>query len=310
MRLLAQHINGGPNFLRQPRHVFPADELAVHLDAFLARQGGIHYVGLGPTFTLYGSPNQALTPPPYIWAVAATIKPTENFELGLAHTTIFAGYGRPLTFGTFIHSLSTTGNAQAVDPGKRVTEINLSYHLPGLRKKVVVYAEGMAWDDPLQGKFVARYAWDPGVYLPQLPKLKKLDLRLEAAYTNLPKLADQGYFYANAHYPQGYTNYGQILGSWVGRQGIGGQASSTYWFSARNKATVSYREVTADHSLLGGGNQNDVSGNFTWLVRPQIEVSAMGQFEHWSFPILGGAKSDFTSSLEVRFYPKERTGAK
>lgn len=282
----------------------------VHLDAFLARQGGIHYVGLGPTFTLYGSPNQALTPPPYIWAVAATIKPTENFELGLAHTTIFAGYGRPLTFGTFIHSLSTTGNAQAVDPGKRVTEINLSYHLPGLRKKVVVYAEGMAWDDPLQGKFVARYAWDPGVYLPQLPKLKKLDLRLEAAYTNLPKLADQGYFYANAHYPQGYTNYGQILGSWVGRQGIGGQASSTYWFSARNKATVSYREVTADHSLLGGGNQNDVSGNFTWLVRPQIEVSAMGQFEHWSFPILGGAKSDFTSSLEVRFYPKERTGAK
>jgi Capsule assembly protein Wzi len=281
----------------------------VHLDAFLAREGGIHYVELGETFTLHGSANQALTPPPYIWAVAATIKPTENFELGLAHTTIFAGYGRPLTFGTFIHSLSTTGNAQAVDPGKRVTEINLSYHLPGLRK-VVVYAEGMAWDDPLQGKFVARYAWDPGVYLPQVPKLKKLDLRLEAAYTDLPKLLDQGYFYSNAHYPQGYTNYGQILGSWIGRQGIGGQASSTYWFSARNKATVSYREVTADHSLLGGGNQNDVSGNFTWLVRPQIEVSAMGQYEHYNFPILGGAKSDFATSLEVRFYPKERAGTK
>jgi hypothetical protein len=284
----------------------------VHLDAFLAREGGIHYVGLGPTFTLYGSASQALNPAPFIWAVAATIKPTENFELGLAHTTIFAGYGRPLTFGTFIHSLSTTGNAQAVDPGKRVTEINLSYHLPGLRKKVVVYSEGMAWDDPLQGKFVARFAWDPGIYLPQLPKLKKLDLRLEAAYTDLPKLPYQGYFYSNtgAHYPQGYTNYGQIIGSWVGRQGIGGQASSTYWFSARNKATISYREVTSDHSILGGGNQNDVSGNVTWLVRPRVEFSAMGQYEHWNFPILGGAKSDFASSLEIRFFPKERAGSK
>ncbi len=281
----------------------------IHLEAFLAREGGIHYVGLGPSFTLHGSADHALNPAPFIWAVAATIKPTENFELGLAHTTIFAGYGRPLTFGTFIHSFSTTGNLQTVDPGKRVTEINLSYHLPGLRKNVVVYAEGMAWDDPLQGKFVARYAWDPGVYLPSLPKLKKMDLRLEAAYTNLPKLPYQGYFYSNAHYPQGYTNYGQIIGSWVGRQGIGGQASSTYWISARNKAMVSYREVTADAAVLGGGSQNDVSGNYTWLLRRDVELSAMGHYEHWSFPLLGGPKSDFTTSFQVRFFPRQRVGA-
>jgi hypothetical protein len=281
----------------------------VHLDAFLAREGGIHYIGLGESFTLYGSPNQALNPAPAIWGVAATIKPTENFEIGLAHTTIFAGYGRPLTFGTFIHSLSTTGNAQALDPGKRVTEINLSYHLPGLRRKVVLYTEGMAWNDPLQGHFISRYAWDPGIYLPQLPKLKKMDLRLEAAYTNLPKLVGPAYYYSNAHYPQGYTNYGQIIGSWVGRQGIGGQASSTYWFSARNKATVTYREVTADQELLGGGTQNDISGNLTWLVRPQIEFTALGQYEHWNFPLLGGAKSDFTTSLQIKFFPKQRAGA-
>jgi hypothetical protein len=281
----------------------------VHLDAFLAREGGIHYVGLGPTFTLYGSPSQGLNPPPFIWAVAATIKPTQNFEIGLAHTTIFAGYGRPLNFTTFIHSLSTTGNAQAIDPGKRVTEINFNYHLPGLRNQVSVYAEGMAWDDPLQGKFVARYAWDPGIYLPHLPKLKKLDLRMEGAYTNLPKLLDQAYFYANAHYPQGYTNYGQIIGSWIGRQGSGGQASSTYWFSARNKATVTYRKVSSDKSFLEGGNESDVSGNVTWLVRSGVEVSAMGQFEQYKFPLLGGGKSDFTTSIGVRFFPKERAGS-
>jgi Capsule assembly protein Wzi len=167
-----------------------------------------------------------------------------------------------------------------------------------------VYAKGMSWDDPLQGKFVARYAWDPGIHLPQLPKLKNLDLRLEAAYTDLPKLLDEAYFYSNAHYPQGYTNYGQIIGSWVGRLGIGGQASSTYWFSARNKATVTYREVTSDHSILGGGNQNDISGNVTWLVRPGVELSAVGQYEHWDFAILGGAKSDFTSSVQSASSPR------
>ena len=93
----------------------------VHLDAFLARQGGIHYLGLGPTFTLYGSPNQGVTPPPYIWGVAATIKPTENFRTSGAwrvNTTIFAGYGRPLTFGTFIHSNRSTTEQRAggLDP--------------------------------------------------------------------------------------------------------------------------------------------------------------------------------------------------
>ncbi len=133
----------------------------VHLDTFLARQGGIHYVGIGPTFTLYGSASQGLNPPPALWGFTATIKPTNNFEFGFAHTLLFAGYGRPLTFGTFLHSFSSTGNLQAVDPGKRVEELNLSYHLPGLRKSVVVYTEGMAWDDPFQGKFVARYAWGP-----------------------------------------------------------------------------------------------------------------------------------------------------
>ncbi len=74
---------------------------------------------------------------------------------------------------------------------------------------------------------------DPGVYLPSLPKIRKLDFRMEGGYTNLPKLTYPAYYYANAHYIQGYTNYGQIIGSWIGRQGSGGQISSTYWFSGQ-----------------------------------------------------------------------------
>jgi Capsule assembly protein Wzi len=282
----------------------------VHFDSFFSREGGVHYVGLGSTFVLYGTADKALTPPPYMWGVDFSFKPTANFELGFAHTTIFAGYGRPLNLRTFLHTFSINGNGQAVDPGKRATEFNLNYHLPGLRKSVVAYTEGFAWDDPVEGKFVARYAMDPGIYIPKVPGMKKLDLRMEGVYTNLPKLVNQAYFYYNAHYPQGYTNYGQILGSWVGRQGDGGKVSSSYWFSARNKATVSYRKVTSDKSFLQGGNLSDISGNMTWMVRSGIELSAMGQYEHWKFPLLStGPQSNFTTTFEVRIFPKVRTGS-
>jgi hypothetical protein len=281
----------------------------VHFDFFFSREGGIHYVGLGETFTLYGSPSHALNPPPYMWGMTFSIKPTPNFELGFGHTTIFAGYGRPLNLRTFLHSFSISGNAQAVDPGKRTTEFNIAYHVPEFRS-IVVYTEAYAYDNPVEGKFLARFAMDPGIYVPQLPGLKKVDLRMEGVYTNLPGLKDLAYFYGNAHYPQGYTNYGQILGSWVGRQGSGGQASTTYWFSGRNKATVSYRKMNADKAYLEGGNLNDISANVTWLVRPEIEFSATGMYERQIFPLLEtGVKSSFTTSFGIQFFPRMRAGA-
>lgn len=280
----------------------------VHFDSFFSRQGGIHYVGLGPDFIIHGDASHALTPPPYLWGVALSIKPTDGFEFGFAHTVIFAGYGRPLTFGTFFHTFSVLGNDQAVDPGKRATEFNFTYHPPGLRKSVVLYTEMFAWDNPVEGKFVARYAMDPGIYVPRLPVLRKLDLRMEGVYTNLPKLTDPAYFYSNSHYPQGYTNYGQILGGWVGRQGDGGQASSTYWFSARERASVSYRKMTSDKSFLRGGNVSDISGSLTWMLRPDVELSAAAQYEVWNFPLLrAGATSDFTTTFGFRLFPKTKT---
>ena len=279
----------------------------LHFEAFMAREGGIHYVALGETFALYGTPNQSLTPPPYIWGVAISFKLTKNLEVGAAHTTIFAGYGRPLTFGTFLHTFSQYGNLQAADPGKRVTEWNFSYRVPFLRKSFSVYTEAMAWDDPIEGKFVARYAMDPGIYLPEIPKIKNLDLRFEGAYTDLPKAYNQGYFYSNPHYPQGYTNYGQILGSWVGRQGIGGQVSSTYWFSPRKKATLTYRKMVSDQALFHGGSMGDLAASAMWTIRSNVELSASGQYERWGFPLLAsGPKTNLTSSFGVRFFAEPR----
>jgi hypothetical protein len=276
----------------------------VHFDMFLAREGGVHYVRLGTTFVLNGNASQPLDPPPYVWGASFSIKPTENLELGAAHTTIFAGYGRPLNLKTFLHTFSLTGNGQAVDPGKRATEFNFSYRVPGLRKWLVLYSEAFAYDSPLDRISFERYAFDPGIYLPQMPGLRKLDLRVEGVNTNLPGLQDQAYFYANTHYPQGYTNCGQIFGSWVGRQGSGATATSTYWFTARNKASASYRKMVADKSFLQGGQLEDFSGSITWLARPGIEISATSQYEIWSFPLLAaGARSNTTTSFGVRWFP-------
>jgi hypothetical protein len=296
----------------------------VHFELFLARQGGVHYVGLGQyakeviggkveevvEFNLYGNAATPLNPPPYLWGATLSFKPTPNFEFGVGQTVIFAGYGRPLNLKTFLHTFSVVGNLQAVDPGKRAEAFNLTYHLPGLRRSVVAYSELFAWDDPLQGKFVARYAMDPGLYIPRLPRLPKMDLRMEGVYTNLPKLLYQAYFYSNAHYPQGYTNYGQIIGSWIGRQGIGGQATSNYWLTARTKATASFRRMTVDKSFLHGGDLSDFSGSMTWLARPDVEFSAMGQLERWKFPVLAtGTQSNFTASFEIRVHPKAKVGS-
>lgn len=275
----------------------------VHLDAFFARQGGIHYVALGPSFALYGSSSHALNPPPYLWGVNFSFKPSECFEVGFAHSVIFAGYGRPLNLKTLLHTFSIYGNGQAVDPGKRVTEFNLTYHIPKFRRSLVAYTEALAWDDPVEGKFVARYAMAPGLYVPRLPVLNRMDLRMEGAYTDLPKLVEPAYYYANAHYVEGYTNYGQVMGSWIGRQGRGGDISTSYWFNARNKFTANYRKMTVDKSFLEGGNQSDLSGSLTWVIHPGLELSVTTQYERWRFPLLDtGARHNLASSFEVRAF--------
>jgi hypothetical protein len=138
----------------------------------------------------------------------------------------------------------------------------------------------------------------------ELPVFHKFDARFEAVYTDLPKGYRTGYFYANTHYPQGYTNYGQILGSWVGRQGIGGQASTTYWSSPQKKVGLFYRKMVSDVAFFEGGSNSDYGANASWRVRPEIEVNALGQYERWNFPLLNQtSRSNFTGSIELRIYP-------
>ncbi len=282
----------------------------VYVSGFLARMGGTKYLRLGPDFVLYGDGIHNVDPQPFIWGGSIAFKPTDNLELEFATTALFAGHGRPLTLQTFFHTFSQHGNLQPLDPGGRRPTVSASYRLPKLRNSVLLYADSLSEAQPLPLLYPTQSGLNAGVYLSHLPRINNFDFRLEGIYTNMPGNSTNNLFYVNYHYPNGYRNYGEIIGSWIGRGGNGGQASTTYWFSAHNQATVTYRRMVTDPSLLNGGNVHDLSGSFAWMPLPHVEFAASVQYERWNFQELGpGPKSNVSSMIEIRTWPKTRWAA-
>jgi membrane-associated phospholipid phosphatase len=273
-------------------------------DTFFGQLNGYNFLRLGPTFTLTGSYDHQIDPQPFIWGQKLSLQPTRNLQIGVSVTTVFAGLGRPLTLDTFLHSLSFSGNGQPVEPGDRRTGFDFSYRIPGLRKWLVLYSGSMSEDEPNPIAYPRRSAMNPGVYLPQFPRLKNLDLHVEAAYTNLPNDPRQGVFYTNRHYANGYTNNGQIMASWLGPQARGYQVWSNYWRSGQSKIRFDYRKQVVDPTYIGGGTLQDFGGSYDFLLRSDVAVKAGIQYERWNFPVLSTTPtSNIAVSLQFTYRP-------
>lgn len=250
-------------------------------------------------------------PRPLINAQKITFQLTPDFEVGLTRSSIFGGVGHPLTLGSFGRSFFSTSSARSTafgspsDPGDRRSGFDFRWHLPKFRRYVTVYSDSLADDEPIPLDSPRRSAWGPGIYLTQLPKLSKLDFRLETYSTWLyPKDRGGLFIYWNNQYHDAYTNSGNVLGSWVGRDARAYAASSTYWFSAKDKLSASWRQTKSGSNFLpGGGTQTDVSLTAQWQVRPGWLVNAFGQYERYFVPVLGGPHRDVTAGLQVTFYP-------
>ncbi len=149
---------------------------------------------------------------------------------------------------------------------------------------------------------------NPGIDLPRIPGVPNVDFRVEAAYTDLPdsRYGEPGVFYANdGHYSSGYTNEGNILGSWVGREAWGLQAWSTYWLSPQSTVQVGFRKQLVNREFLGGGDVRDFSAQLKMPLRSDLQVTAAAQYERWVFPLLAPtAKSNVTASVELSWHPK------
>jgi membrane-associated phospholipid phosphatase len=247
---------------------------------------------------------------PFVHLEKISFKPTENFEFGMGVSAIFGGPGSPVTFGNFFKTYSPhcsvgecATSLAANNYGDRRSTADFSYRLPHLRDWVTVYGDSLV-EDEISPIGSSRPAVSLGFYMPKIPKINKLDLRAEALYTDAPNTVFVGNYYSNSHYLSGYTNYGVIMGSWIGRAGKGGQAWATYWFSPRTNFQLQYRRQVVSQKFLGGGGLNDFGMKAEIKASSSVSLEGFVQYESWNFPILAPApKSDFTASVQLTFLP-------
>lgn len=259
--------------------------------------------------TLFG-PN--LTSQPFVHGTSVSFHPTSNLEFGLGFTAQFGGQGNPFTWSNFLRTFYSHRADPTKNPGKRLSEFNFTYRVPGLRDWLQVYTDSMVIDEysPIGS---TRPAINPGLYLPHLPKMHKMDLRLEGITTdlNVPSHFGPGAFYFDGRYRSGYTNDGNIIGSWIGRRGRGEQGWLTYRFSPRTFIQAGYRHNSVDKAFLNGGELRDFTLRAEVMLTREWGVSGFVQQENWHFPVLfPSAKSDVAASLRLTFWPHWKTKQK
>lgn len=273
---------------------------------FLGRLSGQQFVST-PSGTV-GVAGRSFDPQPYMHGEKVGFRPTPNLEFSFSRTVVFGGPGFPVTLQTFWNSMvsrSTLNNAH--DPGDRRSAFDFSYRLPGLRNWLTIYTDSFTDDEVSPLAFPAHAAWNPGVYLPRLPGLPKLDFRAEGMLTPSRHEWFPGFYYFNVRYHSGYTNRGMLLGNAIGREGKGLQLWSTYWFSTRNKVQAGYRKMQVDRSFLQGGRLQDFSGKGDFVLRPDLSLSATLQVERWNFPLLATTgKTNVVASWQMTYTPRWR----
>jgi membrane-associated phospholipid phosphatase len=263
---------------------------------------------------LVGQFGHSLDPQPFIHGQLISFKPTPNFEFAFFRTTIYGGPGYPLTFHTLVRSLFTTGNENAggpSKPGNRTSGLNFSYRLPGLRDWLTLYGDGYTDDEFSPIAYVDVSAWHAGLYLSHFPGVSRLDLRAEGVYTDIPggtnaNTKDPGSFYQNGTWRSGYTNNGDLIGSWIGRGGQGAQAWSNYWFGPRNRLQFYFRHQKVSQEFIpGGGSVTDVGVRTDYSLRSNLSLSVFVQRERWLFPVIQpGAARNVTASVGIVFEPQ------
>jgi hypothetical protein len=249
----------------------------------------------------------SISPQPFIHGEKISFQPSPNLEFGMGITAMFGGPGLPVTFGNFfrtyyIHSPNPTNN-----PGKRISSADFTYRVPGLRNWLTFYLDSLVVDEisPIGS---TRANVNPGIYLPQLPKVPKLELRAEGINESTAHEFGPGFVYYDLRrYRSGYTNDGNLLASWIGRAGHGGQGWVTYSFSPRNQLQLGYRLQEVSPDFIGGGRLVDYSVNGKFILSHELAFSGLLQYEQWKFPVLSeSGQSNVAASIQLTYCPKQR----
>jgi hypothetical protein len=279
----------------------------MRLQLFVGRLSGAQFVQAQNR--VIGLPGVALKDQPFIHGQKVSFKPTENFEFSVSRTVIFAGAGAPLTTSTFLRSVfsSSTGEEQK-DPGDRRIAVDAQYRIPGMRNCLTGYVDGFSDDQPFPAAYPTESAWLSGFFLRCVPRLPHVTIRAEGLLSPHRDLAFPGFFYFNVHYLSGYTNNRQLMGSWIGREGNGEQAWTTWNLSPRSSIETSFRGMTVNREFLQGGALRDFSLAANLQVRPDWQLRLQDQAEWWRFPSLSTtAQRNNELTIQLSYRPIART---
>lgn len=271
--------------------------------------GPVRYEGLLGDLKGHRYPNA-----PWIHAEKFSFKPLRSLEFGFSRVVVFAGKDHvPMTFGSFWNSFTSFSNVPVSqkesrnDPGARHSSFDFTWRLPWVGNWLTLYSDSIVHDDVSPISAPRRAAVAPGIYLSHVPGLPHFDVRVEAVSTD-PVANSQGgqFLYYEHEYKDGYLNKGNLLGSWMGRQGKGGQAWITDWLSPRTYLQVGYRRAKVSKTFIPGGTtQNDYNARAVLRLKSNLELNAFAQFEQWTVPALAaGRQDDFTVSAQFTYFPK------
>jgi hypothetical protein len=224
-------------------------------------------------------------------------------------TAMFGGPGLPVTFGNFFRTFYVHSPNAANNPGKRISAADFTYRVPGIRNWLTFYMDSLVVDEvsPIGS---TRANVNPGIYMPQIPKLPKMEFRAEGINESRTTEFAPGFVYADfRRYLSGYTNGGNLLANWIGRAGRGGQGWLTYSFSPRTQLQLGYRLQTVSKDLIGGGRLVDYSASGKFMLSHSMAFSGLLQYEQWYFPVLSPTRqSNVTASVQLTYYPQWRIG--
>ena len=265
---------------------------AIRVDYFIGRLSGYHWT-YSQNSGYTGSWTESLSDQPFIVGQKVSFKPSSNLELGISTTSLFAGPGVPATLHKLLRASYSTSNGDpgtSGDPGDRRGGFDFAYRVPKLRDWLTFY--GDAFTDDQANPWLAwdKTALTSGLYLSRVPAIPKLDFRVEGVYTDLPggtAVVNHGFFYINSRFKSGYTNDGNLIGSWIGRQGQGADAWSTYWFTPRNRVQLHFRHQKVSREFIpNGGTLTDIGASTDYWMHSSLGLSASVQYERWLFPVI------------------------
>ena len=281
----------------------------VRLDLFIGQLSGYEFInnnGLGGI--AQGQYGVNLHPQPFLSGGKISFKLTPNLEFNFSKTTMYGGPGNPLTVKTFLKStFDLHVKNEPLGDGRSV--VDFSYRIPKLRNWLTLYGEGFSEDEVIPLNTAEKSAWQGGLYFARLPKVHRLDMRVEGGFTAPVDFSTcNGCYYHNFQYVNGYTNDGQLIASGIGRAAQGEGIASNYWLSATKKIGIEMRHRKIDQQLLPqGGSQTDIGVNSDLLTRSGFRLSSTLQYERWNIPLLASRpQSNISASFQLSFWPQVR----